>query len=234
MSALTNIARVQLAQFLHDATLHMGWGTGNVNWDTDKEITAPFNVLSNQLSTGYQFISEVSVRLASDPDTEYVLNTDFTVNASTGVVTRITGGSIPSGQNVVVSFHVLTAPETVTADALLDEVGRRIISSKSFVVPDSDGEIIVESGSFSLSEDNAPTNHLLLEVAFQPSEASDKIIREIGVFSGTVPIDGLPGGQQYFLPAQIDDAGKLIAISHLAKITRNATSRETFRMVITL
>lgn len=234
MSALTNTGRKRLAALLHSETLFVAWGTGSVHWSTNKEITSVFNVLTNLLGVGYTYIADVVVRLASNESIVYEQGADYTFNAQTGVLTRQVSGGIPSGQSVVVAFHVNPPPASVGATSLLAEVGRRRVVNKMFVVPDNEGEIVAESGQFSPSPENAPTNHVYLEVAFLPSEASDQSIREVGVFSQVVTQVGLPGGQLYFTPSQVTQSGDMWTSKNLPTIVRNGTSRETFHFVITL
>ncbi len=122
--------------------------------------------------------------------------------------------------------------EDVSATALISEVGRRAIFEKRFCTPDVNGEIIVPTGRFTFS-DATPTNNLYLSFKFDFTDASDKVIRELGVFSSTVLDGGLPGGQLYFTGSDVTDPGILLLLEHTAPIHRNAATRETFEFVIT-
>ena len=231
-SILTNSARKKFAELLRGSTLHMAWGTGVASWGTDVEITQSFPN-DNLLNMAHSYIGSVVVRPAPSGD-PYAVGTDYTVNLNTGVISRLVGGTIPANQSVKVNYHVNPAPASTTATDLIAEVGRRVISSKQYAVPDSEGAIEVETGKFSLSPGNAITNHLLLEVAFLPSEAPTAQIKELGVFSDTIRVDGVSGALEYLLPNQVLSKGTLITAHNLATIVRNNTSRETFRLVITL
>jgi len=126
----------------------------------------------------------------------------------------------------------LEAPsEDAEAVALIDEIGRRTATNVQYVVPDVAGEIVLPSGNFTLSA--TPTNHLLISVQFEFSDAPSAVIREIGAFVGTVPVEGLPGGQVYFLPAEIADTGRLLHVENLEPIYRSPAIRESFQIVIT-
>ena len=126
----------------------------------------------------------------------------------------------------------LTAPpEDAGATGLLDEVGRRTATQVQFVVPDVAGEIVLPSGSFTLS--GTPTNHLFISTQFDFADASSSVIREIGVFVGTELIAGLPPGQEYFVPAEIDGPGRLLHIENIDPLYRSPAIRESFQIVIT-
>jgi hypothetical protein len=130
--------------------------------------------------------------------------------------------------------------EDVTADALTNEVGRRVIFQKEFCVPDGSGPIIVPTGQFAFSTE--PTNNLYLSYKFDFTDAESATIRELGVFSGTELKTGVDVNKQYLdfladLEKRSDDATKAIGIllllEHTAPIHRNNATRETFEFVIT-
>jgi hypothetical protein len=131
--------------------------------------------------------------------------------------------------------------ETVTATTLVNEIGRRKITSWQFVVPDDEGEIIVndpadptDKQKFSPSPENAPTNHLFLSFKFDFDDAPAATIREIGVFTDTITDPDLPPGQMYFEPADIVDPGILLAVEHTPFFNRQPAIRNTFELVITI
>ena len=231
-SILTNDARIEFAKLLKNSTLHLAWGSGNPDWGKDVETTRTFSV-GGTINLNYPNVGSVVVAPASG-GTAFNNGSDYTVNYQTGIITRNPSGSIGANLSLKINFHVRPAPASVASHDLLNEVGRKLIVNKQFAVPNSEGDIEVETGTFSLSPGNAPTPHLFIEVAFLPSEAPDASIRELGVFLGTVPVTGLPGGQQYFSAAQVATKGTLVTLHNIETIVRNNTSRETFRLVITL
>ncbi len=121
--------------------------------------------------------------------------------------------------------------ESPTATALLNELGRHTITAAQFVYPDAGGAIVLPSGNYSIS--STPTNQLLISCTFDFGDSSSSIIREIGVFVGTVLNGGLPGGQTYFPPGDVADVGKLMYIENIAPIYRSPAVQETFKVVIT-
>lgn len=125
-----------------------------------------------------------------------------------------------------------TSPPSEDPDAveLQDEIGRRVADQVSYVVPDPVGLIVLPTGRFSLSV--SPTNHLLVTFRFDFLEAQGSVVREIGVFAGTVVNTGLPPGQEYFTPAQIQAPGRLLHLENLSPIFRSPAVRESFEIVI--
>lgn len=123
--------------------------------------------------------------------------------------------------------------EDTDAVALMAEVGRRTATQWAFVVPDAAGEIDVSTGKFSLSPGNAPTNHLFIETNFDFADAAGVAIRELAVFSDTTLVAGLPSGQRYFAPAEVDDPGIMLYTENITPIFRSPATQENFRVVIT-
>lgn len=121
--------------------------------------------------------------------------------------------------------------EPVGATALVAEVGRRVVTQKQYVVSDVNGSISVPTGRYEVSVN--PTNLLYLRFQFDYADAPAAVIREVGVFTGTVIAGGVPGGQQYFAPADVSNGGTLLALQRIAKITRSAATRNEFEFVLT-
>lgn len=121
--------------------------------------------------------------------------------------------------------------ESLDATELTEEVGRRIVTEVGFVVPDNAGDIVLPTGTFSRSV--TPTNHLYCRTAFDFADASSAVIREIGLFSGTTVVDGLPPGKNYFLPSEIDNPGRLLHLENMVPIYRSPAIRPSFEIVIT-
>lgn len=122
--------------------------------------------------------------------------------------------------------------EDADATALTAEIGRRTALEAAYVTPDAEGDIVIDgAGRFSRSVE--PTNNLYSTFRFDFADAPAAVIREIGVFVGTVTDPDLPAGQQYFVPADIVDPGVLLQIEHKAPIYRSPSTRETFEILIT-
>ena len=129
------------------------------------------------------------------------------------------------------SWSTTVPAEDANASALISELGRRIATQISFVVPDIAGAIELPSGKFTISP--TPTKHLYVRTQFDFADAPSNVVREIGLFVGTIPDVGLPGGQAYFPPADITDPGLLLHLEHFQPIFRSPAIREAFEIVIT-
>ena len=124
-------------------------------------------------------------------------------------------------------------PEEMSAAALANEIGRISLFRALYVTPDDEGELVLSSGRFAVSEE--PTRHIYLEFLFGYADGGTAVIREIGVFVGCRLRDGLPSGQTCFSPADFEEPGVLFMLSHLDKKTeRSPFQRGGFETVITL
>lgn len=126
----------------------------------------------------------------------------------------------------------LTPPEeSVNATALMNEIGRRVVQSTAFVVPDVDGLILTPTGNYTLS--GTPTNHLMISATFEFSDATSAVVREVAVFVGAVINVGTTApGQLYFTPSEMVSNGRLLQIENVEPIFRSPAIRETFSFII--
>lgn len=123
--------------------------------------------------------------------------------------------------------------ESPDATALMAEVGRRTATSAVYVTPDAAGTIVLPGGAkFSIS--GTPTNSVMVTADFDFADAPSSVIREFAVFVGGTIIGGLPGGQNYFIPAEVATPGRLLHIENIQPIFRSPAIRETFKTVVTL
>ncbi|HDX8858940.1 hypothetical protein [Klebsiella variicola] len=120
--------------------------------------------------------------------------------------------------------------ESVSALNLVAEVGRRKVTQAMFCKPDSAGEIVVSEGRFALSTE--PTQYLYMRFAFDFVDAEDEIIRELGVFVGTVAKDTVPVGQEYLLPEEVEEPGTLLVLENIEKLVRSPQIRQQFEFVV--
>ena len=125
----------------------------------------------------------------------------------------------------------ITPPaEDANATGLVAEVGRRTVSELAFVVPDPDGDVVLPNGN-TFSRSATKTNHLLFATNFEFTDAQSTVIREVALFVGSTVVDGLPEGQRYFLPAEVDEPGRLMHVENIAPIYRSPAIRENFEIV---
>lgn len=113
---------------------------------------------------------------------------------------------------------------------LINEVGRRQVTFKAYAFEDPSGTIVAQGRTWSLS--STPTRHLYLQYKFDPGDASDKIIYQLGIFMGTVPTVGNEN-LQYLIPQQIQDFGTILTIENVEPYPRNPSTREMLEIVIT-
>lgn len=120
--------------------------------------------------------------------------------------------------------------EGVEQIGLLDPVGYKKHTTVSFCEPNLAGEIVHPSGRYSLTQ--VPTRHLHFRFIFDQEDGLGETIRELGVMIGTVSSLGLPEGQTYFSPTEIEDAGLLLFLEHRAPLYIGEGVRESFEFVI--
>lgn len=121
--------------------------------------------------------------------------------------------------------------ENRNAVALRHEVGRIKAQTVQFCTPAEDGPIIVIGGRYRQSD--IPTPHLHIRGHFEMDDGLGEVIRELGLFMGTQLKTGLPKGQRYFQPNDVQERGALLAIDHITPITRGVGAQIAFDFVIT-
>lgn len=135
-----------------------------------------------------------------------------------------------------------TLPSLVNSTELVNELGRRTPSHIGFVEPDEAGGIVipvsagaegaVQEARYRLVSDG-PTPYLYVQTAFAYADASNAVIREMGLFMDTELKDGLPPGQRYFVPADLKKPGLLLAAQIiLPPINRSPSVRQTVEFVL--
>ena len=67
---------------------------------------------------------------------------------------------------------------------------------------------------------------------FDYGDSPTEVIREVAVFANTTLQPGLPAGQQYFLPADIDTSGYMMVLERFPKFTRSNSVRQQFEFVV--
>ncbi|CAK7044871.1 MAG: hypothetical protein DELT_02986 [Desulfovibrio sp.] len=134
-------------------------------------------------------------------------------------------------------------PSLVEATLLFNEVGRRIPTTVGFVTPDDDGDIIIPKGRGTndtvqearYRRSDEPTPYLYVQTSYEFADASNSVIRELGVFMDGVAVAGLPAGQRYYLPSEVAEPGLLLAAQILQPgINRSPSVRQVIDFVLPL
>jgi len=132
-------------------------------------------------------------------------------------------------------------PSLLDATCLVNELGRRTPGTIGFVEPDEAGDIVIPvsaGGEGAVQEARyrsviGPTPFVYVRAHYNYGDASNAVIREMGVFMDTEFVEGLPPGQQYFIPAEIADPGLLLAAQIiLPRINRSPSVRQTVEFVL--
>jgi hypothetical protein len=121
--------------------------------------------------------------------------------------------------------------ETSNTTDLMEEIGRRVVTLKAYVYEDPSGTIIANGTKWKQSVD--PTRHIYLQFKFDASDAVDKVIRQIGLFQGTVHDGGQVDGTTFMIPSELTDEGTLFMYQNIEPVSRNASTREIYEYVIT-
>ena len=226
MSILTQSGRAAIADSIKKQSIHLAWGTGDSSWESSHKVEKTF--VKGEIKFDHQPIKDVKLFTGQ---TTYQPSIDYTVNGSTGVIKLTENSSIPVSDKVTVEYSESTPPELITSEKLLNELGRRTADEVLFCTGDENGELITPSGRFRPL--NVPTNNLYLKFTFDFTDAANQVIRELGVMVGTKIKEGLPEGQRYFEPKDVENPGILLVLEHTVPLIRTSATRETFSFVVT-
>ncbi len=130
-----------------------------------------------------------------------------------------------------VSWGTSPPSPSVSATALVAEIGRRQATEVRFCEPDAAGAILVPNGQFTLT--NTPTPNLYFKFFFEFGDAVGQTIREQAIFLNTVRNTGVSPSLAYLTPGQISDPGRMIVLQNSSPILREVTTRQMFEFVVT-
>ena len=235
MAILTKSGRAAIAAAIKSQPLYLALGAGSPHWDTQFETTV---TLEPDIPVAlYAPVDEISI---TAPDGAlWVRDQDYRLDAAAGRLTWLgsagedadASAAITATATVTVRYRTGRASEETGAQALMAEIGRRLVEERHFVEPDPEGEIVVPTGRFRVVA--GPSNHLFLRVRFDFEDAAGTTVREQALFVGTELVPELPPGQRYVPPEAVMDPGILLVLQHAAPIVRHAATRETFEFVVT-
>ncbi len=234
--AMTEMGHMIHAKALYDCSYYLAWGDLPTDyadsWSLGETPPVPLSVVETEnviaSGSGSDTLSAVGVLKIISPiisgTTNYYEGTDYSVAGK--VITWIT-----SGPAVGVSYTVTLRRTEENITSLLKELGRRIPLLKQYVTPDENGDIVANGATWSVSE--TPTRHLYLMFKFEATEAVDKVIYQIGLFTNPVLSSSVLPGQQYFIPSDLVDPGSIYLVDNVEPFSRPAGKREIFEFVLT-
>lgn len=115
-----------------------------------------------------------------------------------------------------------------TKDRFDNEICRRLITNKKYVIQDDSGDIL--SGGYRWRESPNPSNCIMLTVAHDLTDASDSVIFKFGIAGGTKLTEGT--NKHYALATQILDSGYLIMSANIAKLVRSPSVAESREIIL--
>jgi hypothetical protein len=230
MALLVNSGRQGLAAALKSRTMFFAWGRGDAFWGQTDVQNKTFSGSPERFVLDHTPVQSLVLRNAGNAQT-FASPADYTFDSLTGAVTRVTGGAIAPGATVQAQAVYGTPPLAAENVALVNEIGRRVAATVEFVNPDDNGNLYTPGGQrWSISTE--ATRYLYVAVLFDFLEAQDETIREVGIFVDTVRKAGVPEGQLYLTPNEIEEPGYLLLLDRMAGVPRSPSKREGFSYVL--
>lgn len=226
---LTNKGKARLLSVWREGVLYMGFGSGVSSWFTNQNITEALDE-DGLLSLGFTNVTNVVVK-SEDEESTFVRDTDYSLNAQTGVVTRMSGGAIGDGDTLKVAFTVGAPNPSVGTTALIAPIGYKKITAKSYAELADDGLIDVETGRFNLVVN--PTPHLYIACTLNADEFVGESIREIGFFFGLTRNNGV-ADKTLLVPSEVANAGELSGLKYREPHVRDGVTEFAYSRVISL
>lgn len=166
------------------------------------------------------------VLIRDNNQVEFVEGVDFYLDSNQ--VNWSLAGAEPTTATV---YTIIYRYETEDVSTLVHEVGRRKHSTRSYVIPDSNG--MIQANGQRWTSVQYETKHICITFRFEGDEAIGIDISQIMLFINTEVDPALPPGQMYFIPSQIVDPGNAYMAENLDPFPRNVGKREQFEVVIT-
>lgn len=213
VATLTKSGRAAIAATIAQRPIFLGWGTGEEGWDSMADPDLP------QLQDCKKLFCEIGRRRAS----------------VVGFCEPVEDGGDSSDEIGDTGADGGTEGEGETGD----EAAAR--ASAAVTIQQDDGDIVVPTGTaadgsvetvrYRLKAE--PTPYLYIRVNFDFGDAPNDVIREIGIFLNAEPKAGLPAGQMYFVPEEIEKPGELLAMQIVRpKILRSPSVRQILELVL--
>ncbi|WP_245309308.1 hypothetical protein [Bradyrhizobium retamae] len=221
-----------MAGALRARPMFFAWGRGASWWGATDVVNKTFAGSPERITLDHAPVASLTLRNGESAQV-YQSPADYTYDNNTGVVTRVNGGAISAGSTVQAQVVYGTTPLSASDTGLVSEVGRRQAASVEFVNPDPNGTISTPGGNrWTVSV--TPTRYLYVQVLFDYLEAQTETIREVGIFVDGTRKAGVPEGQLYLTPEEVDQPGYLLLLDRFAGIARSPSSRQGFSYVLVI
>lgn len=106
--------------------------------------------------------------------------------------------------------------------ALANCIGFTRVRSKSFVMPDENGTVVMSDGTKWTKTDD-PTNAFLVEGQLDLADATGVTLRENGIYAGTEFEASVLPGQMYIPLADVTTLGTLVELTRFPAIVRDGS-----------
>lgn len=203
----------------------IGFGSGEDWWGSQQQVVRSFVAGAIALPAEHAPITGLAVRSA-DGETLYQQAVDYAADLATGAITRIVGGALDDDSAVQLTYLPTVPNPDLVAGGLAAETGRVSVSAIHFIVPFAEADpganfTIVDGVKYALVLE--PSRMLLFLGHLPAADGAGAPIREYGIFSRCAVAAGLPPGQTYFEPGEIDDPGTLIIVKRRPPVPHDGT-----------
>lgn len=128
-------------------------------------------------------------------------------------------------------------PTPKATDELEENVGFKLATSKLFVVPDPNGEIIYRTTRWKIVQEKdifeTGARWICVTANLAYDEISTSIIyRQVGIFTDVEREDNVPPGKEILLPNEIKNIGVLEVLDNKKPTYRDPDLKETLRAII--
>lgn len=229
MSVMSNTGGAYLASLLFSETFWLAWGSGVSWWDSNQSEVFQFTANSKTLARAP--ISSVVIKSLDDVTT-YALTTDYTVNLTTGVLTRNPAGAMANTTDYRAYYFAHRPTPLASASALNAALGLLETQNKQYVTPNNSTGLIVTGAGEKWDNSGSPTPYIYLEAAFDFADEPSATIKELGVYIDSTFSGSPPPEQTYFPNAGISSIGQLLNIEYITPIVRSGSQNGVFKTVL--
>lgn len=230
MSVLTEVGAAFIASRLFDQEFYIAWGTGQTWWDTNE--TEVFQFTANSKTLARQNISSVVVK-SMDDVTTYASPADYSVNLTTGVLTRNVSGALANTTNYRVYYFSNRPSALASQTDLANRLGILETQVVEYVEVDEEGALSTASDEhWTISA--TPTPYIYISANYGYLDEPSATIKEVALVLNPTISGSPPTEQTYFANAEVSDIGEVLNIENIAPLERSVANKGTFAMVLRL